>query len=100
MPSLESFQLEDPLDKPEQGAVEVVVHLDDGSDRWCLFFDPQRLALVGDWVEGTTVRVHLGVRHMIVVSELTEDVIDRVLRQLDKEGLLLEHTYGSADATQ
>ena len=100
MPSLESFQLVDPVDEPEQGAVEVAVHLDDGSDRWCFFFDPQRLALVGDLVEGTTVRVHLGVRNMIVVSELTEDIIDRVLRQLDNEGLLLEHTYGSVDTTQ
>ena len=92
VPSLESFRIEDPLDRPEQGAVEVVVKLDDGSERWCLFLDPERLALVGDRVEGTEVRLHLGVPHMIVASELSEEIIERVLRQLDGSGDLLTHT--------
>lgn len=66
--------------------------MDDGSERWCFFFDPGRLALVGDLVEGTEVRLHLGVRHMIVVSKLSEEVIERVLLQLDGSGDLLNHT--------
>ena len=92
VPSLKSFEIQDPLDKPEQGAVEVIVQLDDGSDRWCFFFDPERLSLVGDWVDGTQVRLHLGVSHMIVVSELSSDIIGRVLHQLDGDGSLMEHT--------
>ncbi|NNF57973.1 MAG: hypothetical protein HKN04_06995 [Rhodothermaceae bacterium] len=89
---MQSFRIEDPLDQPSQGAVEVVVTMDDGSERWCCFFDPDRLALVGDLVEGTTVRLHLGVQHMIVVSELSQEIIERVLRQLDGNGELLNHT--------
>ena len=92
MPFLHAFQITDPLDRPEQGAVEVVVRLDDGTDRWCFFLDPERLTLVGDRVHDTEVRLHRGVPHMIVVSHLSEDVIGRVLRQLDREGALLEHT--------
>ena len=34
------------------------------------------------------MRVHLGVPHMIVVSELNEGIVDRVLRQLYAEGQL------------
>lgn len=89
---MQSFRIEDPLDQPSQGAVEVVVTMDDGSERWCFFFDPDRLALVGDRIEGTEVRLHLGVRHMIVVSELSEEIIERALRQLDGGGDLLAHT--------
>lgn len=92
MSLLRSFEIHDPLDKPEQGAVEVIVRLNDGTSRWCFFFDPERLALVGDWVDGTKVRLHPGVPHMIVVSDLSEDIIGRVLRQLDAAGSLLEHT--------
>ena len=40
----------------------------------------------------TEVRLHLGVQHMIVVSELSEEIIERVLRQLDGSGDLLTHT--------
>lgn len=66
--------------------------MDDDSERWCFFFDPVRLALVGDEVEGTEVRLHLGVRHMIIVSELSEEIIERVLLQLDSNHELLDHT--------
>lgn len=91
-PSIASYRIEDPLDRPEEGAVEVVLQLSDGQRRWCFFFTPERMALVGDWVEGTQVRMHLGVTHMIVVTELKPEIIDRVLRELDAKGLLLEHT--------
>ena len=90
--SIESSRIKDPVNKPDGGAVEVVIRLKDGSERWCFFFDPARLTRVGDWVEGTAVRVHLGVEHMIVVSELSEDIIARVLHQLEAEGELLNHT--------
>jgi hypothetical protein len=46
------------------------------------------LASVGDHVDGTTVRVHLGERHMIVVSEISPAIIDAVLKELDRSGEL------------
>src|SRR4051812_43137741 len=91
-PSIASYEIEDPLDRPEQGAVEVVLELADGQRRWCFFFTPERMSLVGDWVKGTQVRMHLGVNHMIVVAELSRDIIDRVLHELEASNLLLEHT--------
>ena len=47
---------------------------------------PTALAAAGDWVPGTQVRFHYGAPHMIVVSELNAEVVDRVLRLLDKSG--------------
>ena len=88
---MQSFRIEDPLDQPSQGAVEAVVTMDDGSERWCFFFDPERLSLAGDRVEGSGVRFHLGAPHMVTVSELTESAIGDVLRQLDREGSLVTH---------
>jgi hypothetical protein len=94
---ISSYKIENSLDRPEEGAVEVVVTLVDGRQRWCFFFTPGRMALVGDWVEGTRIPLHLGVNHMIVVGELSTDIIDRVLRQLESSGLLLEHTRAFGD---
>jgi hypothetical protein len=91
-PSIASYHIQDPLDRPEEGAVEVVLELADGRRRWCFFFTPERMARVGDLVEGMQVRMHLGVNHMIVVSEFSRDVIDRVLRGLEASSLLIEHT--------
>src|SRR5437867_10121745 len=82
-PSIASYRIEDRLDRPGEGAVDVVLELSDGQRRWCFFFTPERMSLVGDRVEGTQVRMHLGVEHMIVVAELTPEIIDSVLRELD-----------------
>jgi hypothetical protein len=47
---------------------------------------------VGDFVHGTQARLHLGERHMIVVSELSETIIDRVLETLHASGELFSRT--------
>lgn len=50
------------------------------------------LAVCGDLLEGTRVRVHLGVPHIIIVSELSAGIIDDVLNQLYDRGELEVHT--------
>jgi hypothetical protein len=50
------------------------------------------LAAAGDWVPGTQVRFHYGAPYMIVVSELNAEIVDRVLRYLDKSGDLVSCT--------
>jgi hypothetical protein len=52
---------------------------------------PSALATVGDRVNGSEVRVHLGVPHMIVVSEISQGLIERILRRMEADGELLEH---------
>ena len=86
------YTIDDPIAEPPSAAVEVTVDFGGSGKRWCFFITPEELASVGDWVDGTDIRVHLGVPHMIVVSELNEDIIDRVLRQLYTEGQLEAHT--------
>jgi hypothetical protein len=87
--------IDDPITDPLTSCVEVTVDLGDGRRRWCFFATPQALAACGDWVEGTRVPLHLGVPHMIVVGELSEGIIGRVLRQLHAEGELEFHTAPS-----
>lgn len=89
---LPPYTIHDPITRPLTSAVEVTLDCGGGHRRWCFFFTPEALAACGDWVEGTRVRMHPGVPHMIVVSELSEDIIDRVLRQLHAEGRLEAHT--------
>lgn len=90
--AISEILIDDPIDKPEQGAIEVTVSMESGEKRWCFFMTPERLALVGDWVSGTQVRVYLGVPHMIVVSEISSEIINQVLLDLSAEGEILKHT--------
>jgi hypothetical protein len=45
----------------------------------------------GDYANGTKVRLHYG-NNMMVVSELSEDIIFKFINQLDSDGALLDHT--------
>ena len=89
MSSLLSFAIADDLAAAELSAVEVTLKLADGTLRWCFFITPSALSAAGDFVPGTSVRFHLGVPHMIVVSEVSAEIIGRVLRYLDESGELL-----------
>src|SRR5262245_18705131 len=79
------YTIDDPIIDPLTCSVEVTIDFGD-QKRWLCFVTPALLASVGDWVEGTQVRVHFGSPHVIIVSELSEDIIARVLRKLHADG--------------
>jgi hypothetical protein len=84
---LRSFEIQDDLAIQERGAVEVVLHLDDGRRRWCYFMTPQALTQCGDWIEGTRTPIHYNAPYMIVISGgLDEGIIEKALRHIDRHG--------------
>jgi hypothetical protein len=85
------YTIDDAIESPLTASVEVTIDFPSGK-RWLFFVTPAQLATVGDFVEGSQVRVHFGERHMIVVSELTPEVIDAVLRELMRSGDLESRT--------
>ena len=92
MTSLSRITIDDDLCRAAEMAIEVTIELSDGSRRWCFFFTPAAMKGGGDWVDGTRIPFHLGVPHMIVVAELSEDIIRRILESLDRDGMLEAHT--------
>ena len=86
-----TYTIDDPITEPLTASVEVTLDFG-GRRRWLFFMTPHALASCGDWVDGTRVRVHVGERHMIVVSELSDTIIDRVLRRLHADGLIERHS--------
>ncbi len=92
MKRLQSFQITDDMRIANEVAIEVEVRFEDGERRWCYFMTPEALASCGDILEGTEVRIHPGVKHMIVASRLDRNVVERALHQLDTEGTLHDHT--------
>ena len=92
MDSLRSYTIDDDLRNADTGAVEVTLTLLDERRRWCFFMTPDALQAAGDFVDGTEVRFHIGERHMIIVNELSRDIIERTLRHLANNGLLERHT--------
>lgn len=86
------YTIDDRIKNNEKATAEVTVDFGNGNKRWCFFITPQQLVSNGSFVEATNVRMHLGVTHMIVVSRLTEKIIDKVLNELFAEQLLEVHT--------
>jgi hypothetical protein len=95
---LRSYIIDDDLAAADHGAIEVTVTLTDERRRWCFFMTPAALEACGDYVPGTRVRVHLGEPHMIVVSEISVDIIASVLRELEATGELERRTLPLARA--
>ena len=90
---IQKIQIEDDLFMQDQGAIEVTVRLSDGRSRWCYFMTPAAIEACGDWIDGTRIRFHFGARYMIVVAgTLTEDLIIKALRSIEKQGELLDCT--------
>lgn len=86
---LESYSIDNDLTLQSRGAVEVTLHLKGHDPRWCLFMRPEAMAACGDWIPGTRTPMHFDAPHMIVVAcEITPDIIDRVLREIDAQGAL------------
>ena len=73
-------------------AIEVVIELNDNSKRWCYFFTPTGLGNCGDFVEGTQVRLHYGAAHMLVVSDISKEIIETTLAKIEKSGELTQCT--------
>jgi hypothetical protein len=85
------YTIDDLIELPLQNSVEVTVTFPTGK-RWLFFVTPELLNRVGDLVDGSSARVHLGELHMIVVSELSAEIIDAVLRDLHHDGELERRT--------
>lgn len=85
------YTIDDPIELPLQTSVEVTIAFPTGK-RWLFFITPELLNRVGDLVDGSTARVHLGELHMIVVNELSAGIIDSVLRDLHRNGELERRT--------
>lgn len=81
------FTLRDDLEIQESCAIEVDLHMRDGTRRWCFFMTPAALASCGDRIDETRVRIHYGAPHMIVLTErLSEESIDRALQHIARHG--------------
>ena len=85
------YTIDDPIEVPLTCSVEVTIDFPTGK-RWLFFVTPDLLARVGNFVEGTQTRLHLGERHMIVVSNLSKAVIASVLQELADTGELESRT--------
>jgi len=88
IPCLETIQICDDVVAADSVMIEVELTLSDGQRRWCLFATPTALTNTGDYINGTTIRIHYGVPHLIIVSTLDEQIINQALRHMERNGKL------------
>jgi len=96
---LKSFTIDDELAAQDIRGIEVTLTLASGERRWCFFMTPAALAACGDFVSGTSIRHHYKAPHMIVVAAtLDVALIEKVLRDLDDSGELLQFSLAIEEA--
>ena len=89
---IKNIDIQDPIDSHAQGAIEVIVEMNNGKKRWCFFFTPQGAANCGDWIDGTKVRFHYGASHMFLVSEISKEIIEAAIKHVEEQGELEQCT--------
>jgi len=57
---------------------------------------PAALTACGNRLPGARIRFRLAIRHMSVASEIDENVMRTLLKDLDRRGYLMEHTLDVA----
>jgi hypothetical protein len=85
---LVGIKIRDELEPEPSGWVEVDLELSDGQKRWCWFATPKLLLKTGDHIEGTNIQALYGVPHLIVVNEVTAEIISQVLHHIERQGEL------------
>ena len=89
---IKSIIIEDLIDSHKERAIEVVLNMTDGTNRWCFFLTPQGAAGCGDYIEGTKTRIHYGAPHVFIVSDISKEIIESAIKQAETEGNLLQCT--------
>jgi hypothetical protein len=117
IPVLESFTIDDPIQNPKCDYVEVSVRMSTRRCRWCIFvtsawiaayfgraLEPKAVDHDGFVIDqimymGETLTTKSGVRfeeihapHIIIVAELSSEVIEATLRYIDSQGELKAST--------
>jgi len=90
VPMLLFYSIEDDLQV--DACVEVNIKLSTGALRWCWFCTPTAFQTNGDMVPDTDIRFHYGNQHTIIVTELSYEVIDYILKYMDSRNKLLDCT--------
>jgi hypothetical protein len=86
VPRLETVTIADDLASAEQRLIEVELHFSDGQRRWCLFAAPAALESSGDYIDGTSIRLHYDMPHLIIAGILDEPTIKQALHQIERNG--------------
>ena len=90
---LSNIHIEDDLAEQGRMGIEVIVTLKSGKRRYCWFTTPAAMQHFGNWIQGTQIPFHYGCAHMFVVAaDLTEELIQKALQDIDGQGRLKECT--------
>jgi hypothetical protein len=83
------ISIEDPLDGPH--SVDVVLEFSDGQQRWCYFITPATLSQLGGAEQFSGERLlSYHCPHMIVVSAITVEVIEKSLAFIESQGEIVD----------
>lgn len=74
------------------GWTEVTIKFSNGEFRWCIFITPQQLSQGIMTVPGTDVPWAYRNHHLIIMNEISDELIDAALREIDQQGDLIDCT--------
>lgn len=83
----------DSIQEHQRGSTEVTIELSTNQQRWCFFITPEGLASLGGEQDFSTGQLlSYNAPHMIIVSTLSRQIIEQVLRYIESQGELLNCT--------
>lgn len=91
-PTIVRIDLSDLIEESVTYAVEVGVELSDEQRRWCFFVTPELLSCLTQADLGSGRLLMYNAPHMIAVSVINRDTIERALRYIDSQNQLLACT--------
>lgn len=71
---------------------EVDIIFSNNEKRWCIFTTPDALKQSGSFVGNTSIKIHSSNQHVIILSEISVDIIKNALLYLDSQDELYECT--------
>jgi len=89
---IKNILIEDQIESHTTRGIEVVLEMNDGTKRFCFFLTPQGASNCGDFIKNTKTRVHYGALHVFTVSDISQDIIESVIKEIESNGELLERT--------
>ncbi|CAN5707000.1 hypothetical protein BH10ACT9_BH10ACT9_43670 [soil metagenome] len=82
--------LDDPIEDAQDFPLDVVLEFADGQRRWCSFATPQMIASFGGTRFGDERLLSFGCPQLIVVTAITEAIIEKSLDYIESHGQLFD----------
>lgn len=91
--TIKQIIITDPIEPPITHSIDVEIEFSDGQWRCCSFLTPELIATLHNWLEGTRTVLWYNMKGLVILGEITEELIYQSLREIESQGDIIESTH-------